>query len=43
MYTKTFNKIKELRDFVNEKKISKENIITVFESEGAFTVIYYAE
>lgn len=44
MYTRAFNKMRELTDFVNEHEIPQERIITIFESdEKNFILIYYAK
>lgn len=33
MYTRAFNKMRELTDFVNENGIPQERIVTIFESD----------
>lgn len=44
MYTRAFNQMKELNVFVNENKISKENIVSVLQSnDGTYLLVYYAE
>lgn len=44
MYTRAFNLMKDVNAFVNENKISKENIVNVFQSnDGTYLLIYYAE
>lgn len=44
MLTKAFNKVRELKDFVNESSIDKENIVSTFQnSEGLYVLIYYGE
>lgn len=44
MYTRSFNTMREMEDFINRDGIAKENIINVFQlSDQTFTVVYYAE
>lgn len=44
MYTRIFNSSREMDTFINEKKIKKENIVSVFQSQGGeFTIVYYDE
>ncbi len=42
MYTRAFNKMKELNDFVNEKGILRDDIVNIFQSnDGLFMIMYY--
>lgn len=44
MYSRAFNKLRELQTFVNENGIPKENIINIFQSQGGNYILnYYAE
>jgi len=44
MHTRSYNKMRELEDFVNSANIPKENIISIFpNSDKTFTIVYYAE
>lgn len=44
MYTRSFNKMREMEEFINSNGIAKENIINVFQlSDQTFTVVYYAD
>lgn len=44
MYTMSFNKMREVEEFINSNGISKENIINVFQlADKTFTVVYYAD
>ena len=42
MLERSFNKMKELTEFVNDKKIKKEDIVNIFQNaDGLFTLVYY--
>lgn len=44
LYTKSFNKKDDLRDYVNTNGIPKENIVSVFQDDsGQFVLYYYGE
>lgn len=43
MYTRAFNKMSELNAFVNEQKIAKDSIVSIFSDGGLYFVSYYAE
>ena len=44
MNTKGFNKMTELRDFVNREAIDQENIVNIFQSkDGLFVLVYYVD
>ena len=44
MYTKVFDQMSELNDFVNDRRISKDQIINIFSSsDGMFYLTWYAE
>ena len=44
MYTRAFNDKREVTDYINEKGIQKDAIVTVFQdSDGLFVLMYYAE
>ncbi len=44
MYTRAFNKMTELNDFVNRSGIRKDSIVNIFPSgDGSFLLVYYAE
>jgi len=42
MYTRVFNDMRELNNYVNEKKIKKEDIVNIFQdNEGSYLLVYY--
>lgn len=44
MYSRGFNRINEVENFVNREGIQKENIIEVFQNQdGTYLLLYYAE
>ena len=44
MYTRAFNRMMEVNEFVNEKRIPKEQIVNVWQcADGTFMLVYYAE
>ena len=44
MVTKSFNKKREIDDFVNSKKLPKDRIVTIFqEVDKTYTLVYYDE
>jgi len=44
LYTKSFNKKVELEEYVNNKGIQRENIVSVFQdNSGQFVLYYYDE
>lgn len=44
MYSKGFNQMKELKDYVNENGIAKEDIVSIIQSkDGMFYLTWYAE
>ena len=44
MLSRSFNKMKELKEFVNDEKIAQEDIVQIFpELDKSYTIIYYAE
>ncbi len=43
LYTKSFNMKSDLEDFVNEQKIERENIVSIFPEGGQFVLFYYGE
>lgn len=42
IHTKRFNNLRDLRTFVNEEKITKEQVVAVFPDEGLYCIVYYA-
>lgn len=44
MITRAFNQMKELTDYVNEKGIQKDAIVSTFGTgDGLFMLVYYGE
>lgn len=43
MYTKAFNKMSELTDYVNEIGLEKDDIISIVSSNGMYFLSWYAE
>ena len=44
MYTRAFNKIRDLNAFVNESGITKDQIVATFQDkDGEFILVYYEE
>lgn len=44
MITRAFNQMKELTDYVNDKGIKKDAIVSTFGShDGLFFLVYYGE
>lgn len=44
MYTRAFNKMVELEQFVNERDISKDQIVSISQSSDQnYFLVYYAE
>ena len=43
MQTRSFNTKRDLREFVNESGLTKEQIVNIFPDEGLYTIVYYAE
>lgn len=44
LYTRSFNKSKELKDFINEKAIKKDQIAVIFqEKDTTYTLMYYSD
>ena len=44
LFSKGGNSLRELVEFINEKKIKKEDIVSLGETkDGLFMLVYYAE
>ena len=44
MYTRAFNKMSELNDFVNDEGIPQERIVNIFQTKDSlYVLVYYAE
>lgn len=43
MYSIAKNTMAEIEAFINEKRVSKENIINIFFANGNYFLNYYAE
>lgn len=44
MYTRAFNDMRSLNNFVNEAGIAKKDIVSIFQStDGTYILSYYAE
>ena len=44
VYTRIFNKMREVEEFLNSAGIQKENIVNIFQSQdGSFVLVYYGE
>lgn len=44
MYTRAFNRMMELNEYVNENGIEKKDIVDIFQSiDGTYLLIYYGE
>jgi hypothetical protein len=44
MLTRSFNQLRELNEYVNQRAIPKRNIVNIFQStDGTFQLIYYDE
>lgn len=44
VYTQAFNDMRAATDFINEKGITKDRVLSLFQSdEGLYLLVYYAE
>lgn len=44
VYTQAFNDMRAATDFINEKGITKDRVLSLFQSDGGlYLLVYYAE